>query len=349
MAVGTWDAMTGRVSFSDSDLDEIERSFNLLGLAGRVPLKFGHNDEQPLTDGQPALGWVSRVYREGKKLLGDFSDLPQVVYDLIKAGRFKFLSVELLGNVKAGSRVIPWVLDAVALLGADQPAIGTLKDLQSLTMARGSGLQSSVRVALTRETPNGGHRPNMADEKDDIKAILARLDAAEKERDTLKLTAAKAESAETKLAELQAATKAEKVTAHRATINALFESAIKDKKILPAVRERFKRAYPVDKDEVLNIPVADVESFIRENPNPEAPRNQTSLAAGGDQAPVDAEADTQALCAARKVLRENSAEFANMPRWEQLTKAGAAVFRANPDLATSYKHLPETRVARPVE
>jgi hypothetical protein len=341
--------MTGRVSFSDGDLDEIQRSFDLLGLAGRVPLKFGHNEDQPLTDGQPALGWVGRLYREGKKLLGDFTDLPQVVYDLIKAGRYKFLSVELLGNVKAGSRVIPWVLDAVALLGADQPAIGTLKDLQSLTMARGSGLQSSVRVALTRATPNGGHKPNMADEdkgKDDIKAILARLDAAERERDMLKLTAAKAESAETKLAELQAATKAEKVTAHRATINALFESAIKDKKILPAVRERFKRAYPYDKDEILGIPVTDVETFIRENPNPEAPRNPQSLSSGGTEAPVDALADTQALCAARKVLRENVAEFANMPRWEQLQKAGVQAFRANPELGKAYQRLPETLATR---
>jgi hypothetical protein len=347
MQVGTWDAMTGRVSFSDGDLDEIQRSFDLLGLAGRVPLKFGHNDDQPLTDGQPALGWVGRLYREGKKLLGDFTDLPQVVYDLIKAGRYKFLSVELLGNVKAGSRVIPWVLDAVALLGADQPAIGTLKDLQSLTMARGSGLQSSVRVALTRATPNGGHKPNMADEPNkDVAALLKRLDDQDKQIEALKMSAARAESAETKLTELQTATRNEKITAHRAKVLEMFESAIKDKKVLPAARERFKRVYKVETDAVLEIPLTDVETFIRENPNPDAPRNLQSVASGGVEAPVDALADTQALCAARKVLRENAAEFSNMPRWEQLQRAGIQAFRANPELGKAYQRLPETLATR---
>lgn len=349
MEAGTWDAMTGTITITESDLDAIASSFTLLDLAGRVPLKFGHNDQQPLTDGQPALGWVSSLYRQGKKLLGDFTDIPKVVYDLIKAGRYKYLSVELLGDIKAGSRIIPWVLDAVALLGADQPAIGTLKDLQSLTMARGSGLQSSVRAALTRATPlTGGHRPTMADEPNkDIAAILTRLSALEEENKTLKLSAAESETNKRLFTELQQKTQAEKVAAHRASLLALFETAIKEKKILPAVRERFKRAYPVDKDDVLNIPLTDVETFIRENPNPDAPKpHAASLAAGGDQAPVDALADTQALCAARKFIRENNAEFSKMPRWEQLTKAGAALFRADPELGQSYQRLPETVAAR---
>lgn len=95
-----------------------------------MPLKLGHNGDQPLTDGQPALGWVSRVYRDGRKLLADFIDMPTSIYEMVKAGLYKFVSVELAKNVLAGTREIPWVLDAVALLGADQPAVGTLKDLQ---------------------------------------------------------------------------------------------------------------------------------------------------------------------------------------------------------------------------
>lgn len=337
MEAGTWDAMTGRVTFTEGDLDDIERSFSLLGLAGRVPLKFGHNDEQPLTDGQPALGWVNRVYREGKKLLGDFTDLPKVVYDLIRAGRFKFLSVELLGNVKAGSRVIPWVLDAVALLGADQPAIGTLKDLQSLTMARGSGLQSSVRVALSRATPTGGHKPDMADEpKDDVKALLARLNAAETERDQLRIKASEADEAKTKLTELQTRTHNERVLAHRAKLLDVFETPIKEKKILPAVREQFKRVYKVETDDVLSVTVSDAEVFMRANPNPDAPRTPTTLGSDPND-PAE-----KALFAARKTARESAIDPANKdkPRDQQIVEAIQAQFRANPELGKAWQSAP---------
>jgi hypothetical protein len=273
--------------------------------------------------------------------------MPSVVYEAIKKGLYKFVSVELLGDVQAGTRVIPWVLDAVALLGADPPAVGVLKDLQSLTMARSSGLQGRARVAFTRDYSTGVNA-NMADEpkKDDIAALMARLDKLESENRTLSVKAAERESFERKLTELETSTRGEKIAAHRVKVLEMFESAIKDKKILPAARERFKRVYRVDTDAVLEIPLTDVETFIRENPNPDAPRNPQSVASGGIEAPVDALADTQALCAARKVLRENAAEFANMPRWEQLQKAGVQAFRANPELGKAYQRLPETLATR---
>lgn len=315
-----------------------------------MPLKLGHEgpDARDEPASQFALGWVQRVYREGKKLLADF-DVPEKVASWIKEGFLRFVSVELLKDVKASTREIPWVLDAVALLGADQPAVGILKSL-SLTMARSTALQCRERVAFSRDNPTtGGHRPTMADDKKDenVAALMSRLDKLEAEKKALELKAAERESFERKLTELETQTKTEKVNAHREKVLALFETAIKEKKILPAVRERYKRAYPVDTDAVLGIPLTDVESFIRENPNPDAPKpHAATLAAGGDQAPVDALADTQALCAARKFIRENNAEFSNMPRWEQLTKAGAALFRADPELGQSYQRLPETVAAR---
>lgn len=332
MEAGTWDAMTGRVSFSEDDLDEIVKSFSLLDLAGRVPLKFGHNKEQPVTDGQPALGWVGRIYREGRKLLADFTDLPKVVYDSIKAGRYKFVSVELLGDVRASNRVIRWVLDAVALLGADQPAIGSLKDLQSLTMARGSGLQSDVRVALMRDHSVTGVKPTMADDpKDDVKALLARLNAAEQERDQLRIKAARTEEAETKLTELQSKTLAEKVTAHRASLMAAFETPIKEKKILPAVREQFKRIYKTETDDVLNVTAADAEVFMRANPNPDAPRAPASLGTTDPNDPAD-----KAIALARQRAREEKDRPADVVMVEVIQ----AQLRANPDLATQWKTAP---------
>src|SRR5688572_15358522 len=144
--VGTWN---GR-DFSEADIDGVVRSFDALALGGRIPLKLGH-DGDDARDGAPALGWVTRIYREGAKLLADFKDIPQKVYDAIKSGAWKFVSVELLRDVQAGTRRIPWVLDAVALLGATPPAVGTLRDLQALTMAQRPTLLFAARMTFTRD------------------------------------------------------------------------------------------------------------------------------------------------------------------------------------------------------
>lgn len=324
METGTWDAMTGTITITDQDLDDIASSFTLLDLSGRVPLKFGHNDEQPLTDGQPALGWVSKLYRDGKKLLGDFTDIPKVVYDLIKAGRYKYLSVELLGSVKAGSRVIPWVLDAVALLGADQPAIGTLQDLQSLTMARGSGLQSSVRAALTRATlslqSTGGHKPPMADEE-----MKARLEAAERE----------ATDAKRKLQELSDKTHQEKLTAHRAKLLEVFEAPIKAKEILPAVREQFKRAYNFDTDAILNFTVSDAESFAKMHPNPEAPKKVHTAGGIDPNDPLE-----KSIASVKKDAAEAFARGSAKTPDQAVIDAVKANFRSNPQLAQAWRDAP---------
>lgn len=122
---GTWN----NVSFTSADLDAIVASFDALGLSGKIPLKYGHDGPDARTDSAPALGWVSRIYRQGTKLVADFTDLAADVAAAIKNGAYRFVSIELLRNVQAGTRKLPWVLDAVALLGATAPAVGTLKPL----------------------------------------------------------------------------------------------------------------------------------------------------------------------------------------------------------------------------
>jgi len=142
------------LSFGEDDLDAIVQAFDALGLAGRIPLKFGHNVEQPMTDGQPSLGWVERIWREGKKLLADFRDVPAVVYEAIRNGRYKHVSVELLRDVRSDSRIVPLVLDAVALLGADIPAVGSLRDLQSLALTRLRGTERLVFAQAFAAVPS---------------------------------------------------------------------------------------------------------------------------------------------------------------------------------------------------
>lgn len=134
-SAGTWNGQT----FTEADLDGIVQAFHEAGKAGRVPLKFGHGDSedaQPFREGLPALGWVSKIWRQGKQLMADFTDIPKAVYQAIKNANYKFTSIELLKNAEYDGKRFPHLLDAVALLGAEPPAVDGLSDLQRLVAAR---------------------------------------------------------------------------------------------------------------------------------------------------------------------------------------------------------------------
>ena len=124
-AEGTWNGD----KYTADDLDAMVTAFSEAGV--EPPLKLGHNSEQE-KDGQPAFGWVGKVYREGKKLLADFKDLPLTVYEAIKRGNYKKISSEIYWNFTRGDKVFPRVLKAVALLGADIPAVSDIAAIEGL-------------------------------------------------------------------------------------------------------------------------------------------------------------------------------------------------------------------------
>lgn len=318
-------------------------------MAGRVPLKFGHNGEQPLTDGQPALGWVSRIYRQGKKLLADFTDVPSLVYDLIRAARYKYISIELGKDVKADTREIPWVLDAVALLGADQPAVGTLKDLQSLTMARKPALQARARVAFTRGKffSTGAHKGMDKAEVDAaIAAALAdqatKLTAQLTEKFTAQLTA------EVKKANDAAEAKVAKAAAesHRAQIKERFERAVKAEILLPAKRESFFKFNRVDDDAVVgSIKLEDVDAYIEEFADKAklaASRRTTTTTAAGDPAEAKMSAAEKVVHRARKLCFERKQD---PNKFEFINAATIEVLKADKALGESYKRLEDAPAA----
>ncbi|HEX9841902.1 MAG TPA: hypothetical protein VGC20_04090 [bacterium] len=118
--------------FTRRDLHEIARNFQRLRGQLRPPLKFGHDEGQTLLgqrDGDPALGWVERLWVRGDKLLARFAGVPGVVVEAIRAGRYRRVSAELYFHVRAGGRRMGKALKAVALLGADLPAVTNLNDL----------------------------------------------------------------------------------------------------------------------------------------------------------------------------------------------------------------------------
>lgn len=135
-SVGRWKGM----DWSVADLDAMVRNFDALQGHIKPPAKLGHDDEQVLAqhDGQPALGWVTRLYRQGKKLLADFADVPRALMEAINLGRYRRVSSEIFPAIEATpipeqlglmGTVTGAVLHAVAFLGADMPEVKDLADL----------------------------------------------------------------------------------------------------------------------------------------------------------------------------------------------------------------------------
>lgn len=246
-AAGTWNGIT----FSDADLDGMVRAFDALGLAGRVPLKFGHDSAKPVKDGKPALGWVQRVYREGRKLLADFSNVPDAVMTAIREKLYKHVSIELLQNVKAGTREIPWVPDAVALLGADQPAVGILKELEALTMSSRTALRFGARVAFKRDfNQQTGEQSTMTDAE--IAELRARLAAAESESAKFK--------SESELVKAERET--ERKAAHKAKLEGIVEAAIEKREAAPAARNLFK-SLTMNGETIMNFTAEQIVEWVK--------------------------------------------------------------------------------------
>ena len=117
--------------YNEKDLDNMVSNFDDVGF--EPPVKIGHNEEQPeLKDGQPALGYVDKIYTVGSKLLADFKELPKKVYEAIKRGNYKRVSSEIYWNYRADDKSFNRVLKAVALLGAEIPAVTNLESITGL-------------------------------------------------------------------------------------------------------------------------------------------------------------------------------------------------------------------------
>lgn len=346
-AAGTWNGLP----FTESDLDGIVSAFDALNLSGRVPLKLGHDGpdarRDPLT--QLAMGWVQSVRRVGDKLLGTI-EVPDKVRSLFKDGYLKFVSIELLKDVKASTRKIPWVLDAVALLGTDQPAVGILGDLQSVTMAR-SELEFESCVSFARDDMRPFHSINgdtsdMSNDKtalqelsDKLLALSAQVNDLQTENRQLKNRDAEFAQTKARFERLQEENKRRDIQAHRDKVTGRIEAAVKSEDITPAARERFNKVYRVDDDgAVMTISIEDVEEFVRENPNPhkKKPRKHafTSLSSPDADIPVDVPVDVEASMRVEAFLRQSGVKN---PTDRDIQAAAVQMFKSNPELGARYK------------
>lgn len=265
-AVGKWNGY----SFSLDDLKSIAANFSHFSNLLKVPLKFGHNDEQPLTDGQPALGWVERVWLDGEKLMAEFSDVPQIVMDAVKKKLYRKVSIELDIDVENKGKLYNYVLSGVALLGADIPAVSTLSDLtkfmsRSAAFSAGRKLNFEAIAGVLNE--KGATIMDLQQLSEKVAALTTQV--ADLTAKNSELTLSKAE-VESKLAKLEAdaeerdeAEKKAAMSAKRADVVKVFDDAIKAGSITPVQKASFSKVLRIEDDAALTaLDLADVKAMI---------------------------------------------------------------------------------------
>lgn len=268
-AIGKWNGL----EFSLRDLQAIASNFKTLFDIHKPPVKIGHNDEQPLVDGQPALGWVEDLWVEGTQLMAKLVDVPDIVARAIKKKLYRKVSIELDFGVDHPRGKFDMVLSAIALLGADIPAVSTLSDLDAF-MSR-CQFSASRHASFSAIAGNASEELDMDTQKA-LEQLTARFDKLQEQltEANSKLATAQAENADLKkqVETFAAADKArteeeakQKIVLARTNITTMLEDAVKDERITPAQREKYSRMLGVDDDaKVTGIDVKALEELLGE-------------------------------------------------------------------------------------
>lgn len=141
LSTGTWN---GDI-YDQDDLDAMVECFASGNVGIVPPAKLGHNKDQKMlqADGLPAAGYITNLYRDGKKLYADLRDVPKRIADLVNVKAYSKVSSEVFFNVKDGKgKRWPRVFAGLALLGADLPAVTSIADIEALYGAKMPELQA---------------------------------------------------------------------------------------------------------------------------------------------------------------------------------------------------------------
>lgn len=331
-ASGTWNGM----KFVNSDLDEIVSNTNELIKRGRVkpPLKLGHSDTQILKgqdDGDPALGWIDNLTVKDGKILADFNQIPDVLFKAIDQGLWKQVSVEMKHIDHRG-----FVLTAVALLGADIPAVKTLDDLTAFLseahiaqqqLNTGSALQFSIAEPNIFETPKKG---NIMPEDNAIK-----VDVKVDEGLTAALAENKTMSDENKLMKekiekFEASEKKIKFNEEKVKHLSQFQEDVKSGSLPPAILDKIENHF--DEQEV-SFSDHEKLSINSELMREVAGAYKESLPKGeqaGEKGKSETRADKALEIAIAKCMSESGKSY---------QEANTLVFNAQPELWEDYQKL----------
>jgi len=272
-AVGKWNGYL----FSLKDLGDIVSAFRALRTLHKVPLKFGHDDNQPLTDGLFAIGWVDNVWIEtgldgSPKLFARFIDVPTLVYDAVTKNLYSKVSIELDGNVKHKDSFYRYVLSGVALLGAALPAVNTLADIGQYIMSKAVFTVEGDRFNFSMTNKEAIMPISEEEMKARLKAQEEQLKAKFTVEKQEKEIAAKKELDESKekvisfekeKKEREALAEKTKIKLARETVVKVLNEAVKGLSITPAQKETYSSMLKVDDDvAVVGIDVDELKKMV---------------------------------------------------------------------------------------
>lgn len=175
LSVGKWPGTgcpPGGCAFTEDDLDELVAVYEATKDSVALPLKLGHDDKQKMlqADGYPAAGWLTNIRRVGQKLLADLSKVPEKIADLIDVGAYRNRSVEI-DCIECNGTKYPSALTAMALLGADIPAVQGLADITALYASKQIELGDAARAVVFSQEPTP--------EEDGRRRLMTYVDNAE--------------------------------------------------------------------------------------------------------------------------------------------------------------------------
>jgi len=267
-AAGTWNGD----KYTVEDLQAMVANFQALGETVKPPVKLGHNEKQLkdiMQDGQPALGWVKSLRCVKDKLIATLTQVPDLVYQAIRSGRYKRVSSEIYWNYKQGGKVFDKVFAGLALLGADIPAVSTLADLEAY-LSQSMQNASFEKVAIySFETDEGGDhiKPEKGEYKmsEDIKIYQDKIAALEQQIAELTPEAAASKTYKAELDTLKKNLSDSRKATQENDLKAFCEGLVTAGKLTPACRDILtdfgKHSY--SEDSGYSIPVSTVIEALK--------------------------------------------------------------------------------------
>lgn len=238
---GTHNAMTGKVTITEADLDAMVTAFNEVPRNTVKPhLKLGHTEAQKWfgqQNGIPSLGWIDKVWRVGSKLLANIANVPEALIDLIRQGRYHNVSAEVYSDIEIDGKKYSHVLSAVSLLGVEMPAVKDLAGLAASLYQAGQIHQFSGKEPIELKKEEHMFTQEQVDSL--IEAAVAKATSEVKAEFASKIT-----DLETKVSVLETSKKATeteletvKLSAAQAEATSLVDAAIKEGRLLPKQRD----------------------------------------------------------------------------------------------------------------
>jgi len=346
-STGTWNGD----KYTEQDLEDMVKNFEALKEQIKPPVKLGHNDKQ-MKDGGPALGWITALKKSGNKLIARLSEVPDIVFKAIKSGRYKRVSSEIFWNLKHGGKTFERVLAAVALLGADIPAVTNLADLEAyLSQSTDKGSFETVKLysfetdedgkLITKKTKGTKKMSENQEMKDLLKRVTAletTIETKDQDIKTLKALAdenqAEAKAAEKAAKEYKAKLEtAEKEAAEKLETDRLSEmkkwaeTMVKEFKMLPAGRDLLfdeeKRSYT--KEQGFSVPFETFKVYVEMQAKVLDPKEISQTDREKDKVYTDVNSKIDAMT--RTYAAENKLEYG---------EALVVIMREHPELAEDY-------------